>query len=113
MVWRSAATAPIVLVGDPAKVRALLGDVQDRLPERQTAAVDLWVRTEGAGVGGPRRKLVKRSLVILYGMGDIERSRVCASRPCCLPCLSVGRPRVHRVGPSSPQHVCISQWALY
>ena len=79
VVWRSAAVAPLVLVGGGAKVRALMVELQDRLGERQVVSMDLWVRTEGVAIGGARQRLVKRSLVMMVGVGDIEQSRVCPS----------------------------------
>jgi hypothetical protein len=48
-------------------------------------SVDLWVRAEGVSIGGARRRLVKRSLVLMVGVGDIEQTRVCPSL--CLPRL--------------------------
>ena len=79
VVWRSAAVAPLVLVGGGAKVRALVVKLQDRLGERRVVSVDLWVRTEGVAIGGARQRLVKRSLVMMVGVGDIKQSRVCPS----------------------------------
>ena len=60
-------------------------ELLEAFPERTRGAVDVWVREEGGAVGSKYR-LIKRSLVLLYGAGDIERARVCALAPVPAPC---------------------------
>jgi hypothetical protein len=79
-VWRVAADVPVVLLGEPSKVRAVEGELRDKLSERSVVSTDVWVRTDGDGAG-QRHALVKRSLVILYGVGDIDRAKVCTITP--------------------------------
>ena len=67
-----------MIVGDAGAVRALEAELVERTPERARVTVDVWVREE-AGLPGARHKLTKKAMVILYGAGDIERSRVCTS----------------------------------
>ena len=75
-VWRVLGTIPVVLVGDAAEVRALEFELQDKAPEKMRQSVDLWVRV-AATQPGSRYKLMKKSIVLMYGHGDIERLRVC------------------------------------
>ena len=90
IVWRTAATVPLAIIGDPARVRAVLQEVTEKLMEREVISVDLWVRTDEEIVGGSRRRLVKRSLVLVVSHGDVERHRVC--------------PPVRRLSPSVVSH---------
>ena len=76
LVWRAAAEAPIVLFGETTAVLAVEADLHEKLPEKARVTVDVWLRT-ASDVPGARYKLMKRTLLILYSTGDIERARVC------------------------------------
>ena len=76
LVWRVAASAPVVFVGPPGLVRFLADELESQIGERHRLSVDLWLREE-AGTPGQRWVMKKEALIITYGMGDIERGRVC------------------------------------
>jgi hypothetical protein len=81
IVWRTAESVPLAIIGGVARVHAVLQEVTEKLMEREVITVDLWVRTDEAQVGGARRRLVKRSLVLVVTHGDVERHRVCPPFP--------------------------------
>ena len=65
-----------MLVGDPGEVRGLEDEVTERLGERLRQGVDLYIRSPGDGPGA-KFNVMKKAMVILMGVGDVERSRVC------------------------------------
>jgi hypothetical protein len=71
-----AGTAPVVFVGEPGTVRFLADQVEAQIGARERLLVDIWLRDE-AGIPGQRWALKKEMLLLLYGVGDIERGRVC------------------------------------
>ena len=80
-MWRVAATGLLVLVGSAGVVKALEDEAQQLLEERARLQVDVWVRADSTLPGTGRHRLLKKSMVLLHGAGDIERTRVCLPAP--------------------------------
>ena len=68
-VRRLAATIPVVVFGEMGPVDGVMTDIRRVAPGREYLSVDVWLRLAD-------RKLVKRSLVLYHGPGDIDGSRV-------------------------------------
>ena len=80
VIWRVAGSAPVVFVGEPGTVRFLEDQLEAQIGSRQRLQVDLWLRDE-AGVPGQRYQMKKEAMLVLHGVGDIERGRVCTVAP--------------------------------
>lgn len=70
---RWAASAPVVLLGEPDDVRRVAGRVEEAAPGREVLDVDVWLRRRP----GVTHVLTKLQLRILHGPGDIDRNKVC------------------------------------
>jgi hypothetical protein len=81
-IRRTASTVPVLVYGEPGPVDGVLEDLRRLAPGRMAVAVDVWVRPQQAE--GTNRRLVKRALVLYHGPGDVDRGRVCRSRPLTL-----------------------------
>ena len=76
LVWRVAGSAPVAFVGEPGTVRFLADQLEAQIGEKARLTVDVWLRDE-ATTPGQKWAMKKEVMLIVYGMGDIERGRVC------------------------------------
>jgi hypothetical protein len=72
-VKRLAGVVPVVIYGGAGAVAAVEAAVRRLAPGGESVTVDVWLRQGGQGVA---RKFEKRVLVVVYGPGDVERSKV-------------------------------------